>query len=325
MHTTRRRFLGTAAGTASLGLADVSSLGELRALAEAEPASVPEKVRFGPDIEPIVRLIEETPRSRCVAALIEQLRQGLPYRRFLAGVFFAGIRKLNSNHDVYKIQPVHQVSLEVRAEERLLPVFWALDGFKQRQEDFPNPPLTELKGPMPAPEKAAAELASAFERADLDASERAVVVLARSLGARRTMERLWPYGCRNGGWGGHAAIVVASCFRALEVVGWQEAEPVLRFVVRDVYALGGNGKLDRYFLPNTARVDRHLDELPPGWAAGNGGGAATVELFGLLRAGKADQACELALEQLLGGAGAQSVWDAVHLAAAELMVRHSSG
>src|SRR4051812_36020472 len=114
MHATRRRFLGTAAGTASLGVADVTSLGGLRAFAEAEPATVPEKVRFGPDIEPIVRLIEETPRHRCVAALIEELRRGLPYRRFLAGVFFAGIRRLNSNHDVYKIQPVHQVSMAVR-------------------------------------------------------------------------------------------------------------------------------------------------------------------------------------------------------------------
>ena len=103
------------------------------------------------------------------------------------------------------------------------------------------------------------------------------------------MEQLWLYGCRNGGMGGHAAIVVSSCFRALETIGWQHAEPVLRFVLRDVYALGGQGKPDRYFLPNVARVDRHLDKLPPGWAAGNGDRAATTELFGLLRLGKADQ------------------------------------
>ena len=215
--------------------------------------------------------------------------------------------------------------MEVRPEERLLPLFWALDGFKQRQEDFPNPPLTELKGPLPASEKAAAELAGAIERADLDASERAVVVLARDRGARQTMEQLWPYGCRNGGMGGHAAIVVSSCFRALETLGWEHAEPVLRFVLRDVYSLGGRGKPDPYFLPNTARVDRHLDKLPPGWAGGIGDRAATLELFGLLRTGKADQACELAVKQLLGGVGAQAVWDAVHLATAELMVRHSSG
>jgi hypothetical protein len=52
---------------------------------------------------------------------------------------------------------------------------------------------------------------------------------------------------------------------------------------------------------------------------------ATLELFGLLREGKAEPACELAVQQLLGGVGAQAIWDAVHLATAELMVRHESG
>src|SRR5207248_616822 len=128
--------------TTSLGLAGVPTLGGLAAFAAERP---PDKVRFGPDIEPIVRLIEETPRNKCVAVFIEQLRRGLPYRRFLAAAFFAGIRKLHSHHDVYKIHSVHQVCMDVRPEERLLPLFWAVNAFKQRQEDFPTPPLTELK------------------------------------------------------------------------------------------------------------------------------------------------------------------------------------
>src|SRR6185436_3522806 len=53
--------------------------------------------------------------------------------------------------------------------------------------------------------------------------------------------------------------------------------------------------------------------------------AATRELFSLLREGKAEPACDLAIKQLLGGVGAQALWDAVHLATAELMVRHQSG
>ena len=81
MNTTRRRFLQTVASAASLGLPNVPILGELAAFG-AEPP--PDTMRFGRDIEPIVRLIEETPRDRCVAVFIDQLR-GLPYRRFLAG------------------------------------------------------------------------------------------------------------------------------------------------------------------------------------------------------------------------------------------------
>ena len=120
MNTTRRRFLQTVAGAASLGLPNVPHLGELAAFA-AEPP--PATMRFGPDIEPIVRLIEETPRDRCVDVFIDQLRRGLPYRRFLAAVFFASVRRYQSHHDVYKIHSVHQVSLDARPEERLLPLF----------------------------------------------------------------------------------------------------------------------------------------------------------------------------------------------------------
>jgi hypothetical protein len=139
--TTRRHFLQTLASTASVGLADVPSLGGLAAFADEPP---PVKIRFGPDIEPIVRLIEEKPRDKCVEVFIKQLRDGIPYRRLLAATFFARIRKEYSHHEVYTVHAVHQVSMDVRAEERLLLMFWAINGFKQRQEDFPAQSLTVL-------------------------------------------------------------------------------------------------------------------------------------------------------------------------------------
>src|SRR5262249_62257046 len=122
-------------------------------------------------------------------------------------------------------------------EERLLPLFWALHGYKKHQEDFPRPLLTQLKGPLPTPGKAGAELADAMDRFDPERAERALVTLARNQGARQTMEQLWGYSLRNLGAGGHAAILVANCFRALEAIGWQEAEPALRFVAQDLYLL----------------------------------------------------------------------------------------
>jgi hypothetical protein len=321
MNATRRGFLRAAASAASLGLPGVPLFGELAAFGDEPP---PTTMRFGPDIEPIVRLIEETPRDRCIAVFIDQLRRGLPYRRFLAAVFFAGIRRYRSHHDVYKIHSVHQVSLDVRPEERLLPLFWAMQGYKKHQEDFPNPLLTELKGPLPSPEKAHVELATAMEQSDADRAELVLVTLARNQGARQTMEQFWPYGLRNLGAGGHAAILVANCFRALEAVGWQEAEQTLRFVVQDIYLLRAE-KPDEHWQSNSARADRHLGQLPPTWAAGKADSAATRELFALLREGKTAAACDLAIKQLLSGIGAHALWDAIHLATAELMVRHKSG
>ena len=325
MATTRRRFVQTLAGAASLGVADLETLGNLVARGADPTATAPDIIRFGPDIEPIVRLIEETPRAQCVGALVEQLRLGLPYRRLLSAAYYAGIRKQKTNHVVYMIPSVHQVSVDLRPELKLLPLFWAVDVYKQQQEDFPTPPQTVLKGPFPSAEKAAAEFLDAMQQADLERSEQAIVALARSQGARQTMEQLWPVGCRNGGAGGHGAIAVASCCRALDTIGWQHAESALRFVVQNVFAWAGGGKPDRYFPVNTSRVDQHLDKLPPGWAGGEENTVATHELFGLLRTGQAEQACELATKQLLGGVRAQAIWDAVHLATAELMVRHESG
>ena len=321
MTTTRRRFLRTVAGTASLGLVDVSWLHGLAAFGAEAP---PEMVRFGPEIEPIVRLIEETPRERCVPVFIDQLRRGLPYRRFLAAAFFACVRKTHSHHDVYKIHSVHQVCSDVRPEERLLPLFWAVSAFKKRQEDFPAPSLAVLKGPFPSSENAATEFRDAMQRSDLDRAEPALVTLARNQGARQTMEELWLYGCRNGQAGGHGAISVANCFRALETIGWHQAESVLRFVVQDLFFLNYT-KPDAYWQPNTARVDQHLEKLPMGWAGDKTDPEATRKLFALLREGQADTACELTIKQLLGGTSAQAIWDAVHLTTAELMVRHDTG
>jgi hypothetical protein len=320
MQTTRRHLL-KAAAAAPLAIADGPWLSRLAAYGADAP---PDQVQFGPDLEPIVRLIERTPRKQCVPVFVEQLRRGLPYRRFLAGTFFACVRKTHSHHDVYKIHSVHQVSRDVRSEERLLPLFWAINAFKQRQEDFPLSPLAPLEGRSPSAANAAMEFREAMRHGDLDRAEPALVALARAQGARRTMEQLWPYGCRNGEAGGHMAIVLANTFRTLEAIGWDQAEHVLRFVLRDWYAFQ-RARPDRHYEPNWARVEQHLAHLPMGWTRDGANQAATRELFGRIRAGQAEPACALAVQQLRAGVGAQAVWDAVHLGTAELLVRHASG
>jgi hypothetical protein len=268
--------------------------------------------------------MEETPREQCVRVFVAELRRGLPYRRFLAACLFAGIRRARSHHEVYKIHAVHQVSMDARPEERLLPLFWALNGYKQRQEDFPLAAMTELRGALPSAADAAGEFREGMQRGDQGRAEAALVALARGQGARPTLEQLWPYGCRNGGTGGHMAIALANCFRALETVGWQQAEPAVRFVVQDWFALG-YARPDRYYQANQVRVDEHLRHLPPDWAGGRADRAATREVLGQIREGQAERASALAVQQLRRRVGAQALWDAVHLATAELLVRHRDG
>jgi hypothetical protein len=308
------------APAAAFGLTDLSAF---RALAADDKLPDARRIEFAADIEPIVRLIEETPRDQCVATLIGQLQKGLPYRRFLAAVFLSAVRKRDSHHSVYLVNSAHQVSLDLPPEDRLLPLFWAVDHYKWQQARFPTPPLEPLAGALPAPEKAAAEFHDAVQRADSPRAERALVALARSDGARQAAEQLWLYGCRDMSFIGHRAISVVSCWRVVETIGWPHAEPVLRFVVRDLFLRGGGP--DRYFKPNAARADKLLDKLPPGWATGKPDRGATLELFSLMRQGKGEPACELASKQLAGGTGAQAIWDAVHVGASELLMLHLAG
>src|SRR2546426_12448443 len=75
-------------------------------------------VKFRPEIEPLVSLIENTPRDKCAEMAVEQLRRGVSYRQMLAAVFLAGIRNINPRppgfalHCGFVLYPSHLVSLE---------------------------------------------------------------------------------------------------------------------------------------------------------------------------------------------------------------------
>src|ERR1043166_9617508 len=62
--TTRRSFIKTAATAAAFGLGDLAFLDRLPRLTAQEANLDPKVVRFHPEIEPMVRLLEETPREK---------------------------------------------------------------------------------------------------------------------------------------------------------------------------------------------------------------------------------------------------------------------
>ena len=289
----------------------------------------PELVRFGPEIEPVVRLIERTPRDRCVAVMVEQLSQGLPYRHFLAALYLAAIRAAKwhggvhaYDHNAYVVHSVNQLALDLPVAERVLLPFYALDSFKGMQQAYPGRP-----GTPPAAEDAAAELDLAMRRWDPGRAELAVVALARSRSMPETLEPLWRYAGRDWRFIGHMAILVANSARLLETIGWQHAEPVLRYVAAGLAGWpkdDADGPQNQPYPANIERVARTVDRLPAGWAGvadGSDDEALTKDLVASIRAGKADDACELAARRLADGtARAGAVWDAVHLSAAELVL-----
>src|SRR5262245_904356 len=246
---TRRRFLKTAGATgAALGLGDLSFLSRLPPLAAAETEL--NGVRFAPEIEPLVRFLENTPRERLLEEVGARIRRGLNYRDILTAVFLAGIRNIQPRpvgfkfHAVLVINSAHLASVASADSDRWLPVFWALDSFKNAQAqdvkegDWTMAPPSESKLPTSAQAKAA--FTEAMDHWDEPAADAAVAGLARVAGSQEIFEILCRYGARDFREIGHKAIYVANSWRLLQAIGFRHAEPVLRSLAYALLDRGGD-------------------------------------------------------------------------------------
>ena len=335
---TRRDFLKTSASAGLLlGCATPAAIGALSPRGRSEAQVTPDLVRFTPDVEPIVRRIEETPREKCFDMMVEELRRGLPYRNFLAALFLAGVRNVNPHppgfkfHCVLAIHSANQMSLDASSEDRLLPLFWALDQFKKSQaEDVEQGDfqMAALSGPLPSPEKAKEEFHAAMNAWDEERASRAVAAFVQSHGADEVIEAIWRYGARDFRSIGHKGIFVANSWRTLQTIGWRHAEPTMRSLVMALLDVGSarrraDGSLDdKDHLANVERAHKALPNLPASWTGSAQNEGATRDLLEAMRTGSVADACDQALTQLEAGkTQAQGVWDAAHLAAGELIMR----
>jgi hypothetical protein len=312
-------------------------------LSRASAEVTPEVFRFRPEIEPLAALIERTPRDKCAAMPVEQLNRGVSYRQFLAAVFLAGVRNVNPRppgfalHCVFVIHSAHLLGLEAPPSSRLLPLFYALDQFKASQERDARSggggyTMAVLNGALPPPERAAAELHAAMDNWDAERAERAVVSLARHRSPVEACGLLWEYGARDYRNIGHKAIFVANAARTLHTIGWQHAEPVLRSLVLGLLDFGPERQVNGYayddqcYAGNRKRVAGTFARLDGGWARAQPDEDATLELLRAMRETSPDEACAaIAARMAKKQTAAGPVWDAVHLASAELMMRASPG
>jgi len=308
-----------------------------------EAEVTPGLMRFRPEIEPLVALFERTPRDKCAEMLVDQLRQGVSYRQLMAALFLAGIRNVNPRppgfalHCVFVIHSAHIISLEAPADSRLLPLFYALDNFKASQErDAAQPSgdytMRPIAGSLPPSHRAKGEFTAAMEAWDPERAERAIVSLARDRGASPVFEMLWRYGARDYRNIGHKAIYVANAHRTLNAIGWQHAEPVLRSLVLALLDFGKQQSVNGYafddqcYAGNLKRLNEFLPRLDDSWMAEQADPPVTRSLLGVIRESTPDEACtEVAGRLVKGKTNAGTVWDAIHLAAAELRMRGRSG
>ena len=161
----RRKFLTTAAaGGALAGAGDLAFLAGLPPANAAETKLSARAVRLDPDIEPLVRLLEETSRDKLLEKVAAELKQGLSYEKLLAALLLAGVRNVQPRpsvgfkfHAVLVVNSAHLASVSSPAKHRWLPIFWALDYFKsaqasdERQGDWTMGAVEESSIPMPTP------------------------------------------------------------------------------------------------------------------------------------------------------------------------------
>ena len=334
--TQRRSFLTSATGAGALtALGQLGFLGRLPAVSAAEAKLPPHLVRFHPEIEPLVRLLEDTPRERLLEEVAARVQRGLSYRNVLAALMLAGIRNVQPRpvgfkfHAVLVVNSAHLASLASPDAERWLPIFWAIDQFKASQAanvkegNWLMRPVDESRVPSSADARTA--FLEAMDQWDEGAADAAITGLVRTAGANELFEIFARYGMRDFRDIGHKAIYVANSFRTLEVIGWQHAEPVLRSLAYALLDRAGakdnpaqaDLPADRPFRDNLATVK----QVRAGWLEGRRDAGATKELLQTVRSGAPADTSAAAVELLNQGVAPQSVFEALFGGAGELLMQ----
>jgi hypothetical protein len=330
----RRGFVTrTLQAGALAGLGEFAFLRGLRPVSADEARVTPAKVKLNPDIEPLVRLIEDTDRSKLLDAVAERIRAGTGYQQLLAAVMLAGVRGIKPRpvgfkfHAVLVINSAHLASLAAPDRERWLPLFWAIDNFKSSQArnaeegGWVMPPAEE--GKLPPPTQAREEFIQAMDNWDETGADRAITGLARAAGADEIMELFIRYGSRDFRDIGHKAIYVANGWRTLQTIGWRHAEPVLRSLAFALLEHEGGSPAQRDADPDRpGRENRkRVAQIRKGWQQGKVDPEAATHLLGTLRTGSPPECSSRVVELLNKGVSPASVWDGLFLTAGELLMR----
>jgi hypothetical protein len=330
--STRRDFLSTSVKAgAAVGLADLAVFNSLPAVADAyvKPATV----QCSSDIEPLIRLIEDTARPKILEETVARIKKGTSYQQFLAAVMLAGVRGIRPRpvgfqfHAVLVVNSAHLASLAAPAEERWLPLLWAIDNYKASQQrnreagGWVMGPVDESK--LPPTTQAKKRFVEAMDNWDEEGTDRAVVPLVRSSGANEVMELFWRYGARDFRDIGHKAIYAANAYRTLQTIGWRHAEPVLRSLAFAMLEHEGDNPAKRDAPQDRPWRDniKLVDSIRRDWQTGKVTPSAAEELLATQRTAGPAECSAKVIEQLNKGVDPASIWDGLFLTAGELLMR----
>ena len=136
---TRRAFLADASRATVLAAVGSSLASEL-GLAPACAAEAPATLDFG-SLEPLVRLMQETPANKLLPLLTAKLQSGTDLRALTGAAALASARTFGGEdyigfHTMMALSPAYQMSRELSSAQQALPVFKVLYRNTHRIQEF---------------------------------------------------------------------------------------------------------------------------------------------------------------------------------------------
>jgi hypothetical protein len=324
---TRREFLadvGRGMLIASVGYGLASELGLARGFA----ADSVEALDFGP-LEPLVRLMQETPVDKLLPALAAELKSGTGLSHLVAAAALANARTFGGEdyvgfHTMMALAPALHMADELPAQLRPLPVFKVLYRNTNRIQEKGGRKEEVLGAVKPAalPEGDAAgePLREAIRRKDVTEAERTFATLAQ-VNPENALNHL--LAAVEDDTEVHRVVLPYRAWDLLGLIGKEHAHTLLRQSVRycvkaESWPRTGQADEPRSLLPKLLEQHRLLDHAPGTRGAED---KWVDELSQAIFKSTPEQAAEAAASALAEGFSPADVGEAISLAANQLILR----
>jgi len=319
----RREFLaGVGKGTllATIGPALASELG----ISTAHAVEAPATLDFGA-LEPLVRLMQETPPSNLQPALAAKLKEGVPLKKLVAAGVLANARTFGGEdyigfHTLMALGPCLEMAGAMPEREQALPVFKVLYRNTSRIQENGGRESEVLRPVDAAPGQSAPEdLRASVRSRDTAGAERVFASLMRQdaeAGFNALLE------CVQDHPEVHRTVLPYRAWDLLDLVGREHATTMLRMSLR--YCLEAESRRRPEWDENGKMLARLLDEhkllgRDPGTRSMED--AAVEKLCMDIFKGTPDDAAAAVATALAEGFDPREIGEAISLAANQLVLR----
>lgn len=324
---TRREFLtdvGRGMLLATVGSTVATDLG----LAPAFAADAPDVLDFG-SLEPLVRLMQETPATKLLPALTAKLSSGTDLRKLVAAGALANARTFGGEdyvgfHTMMALAPSFHMARELPTAQQPLPVFKVLYRNTNRMQEKGGRKNEVLHAIKPTPLAEGRSGVEAFQEAvhrkSVEEAERLFAMLAQGgasdalndllLTVQETTEV-------------HRVVLPYRAWDLLDLIGKEHAHTLLRQSVRycvksESSSHTAPGDQPRTLLPKLLEEHKLLDRSPGTRAAED---TWVEQLSQTIFKSTPEQAAEAAAAALAEGFSPSAVGESISLAANQLVLR----